>query len=456
MKRTIDKKMIHFGIVLFFCICASIIFYYILFHTQDLSKANKHVISILLPIIDGFILAYLLNPIMVFYETRLMIPVCVKLKLKITYKKKRFIRYMSLFLTMVSFLLMLYGLLMLIIPQVISSIESIINRFPSYLNHINRLVDDLMISYPEFAEYSDQYWNDIQDWFMKQVLPGLQSSISKLSTSLIGSVFTILKWVFNFIIGIIISCYLLSSKELFCAQAKKIAYALLKEERANNLINNMRFSNHTFGGFISGKLLDSFIIGILCFIGSNFLKLPYAVLISVIVGVTNIIPFFGPYLGAIPCAFIIIMISPIKCLVFLIFILVLQQFDGNILGPKILGDSTGLSSFWVIFAITVFGGILGVLGMFIGVPLFAIIYAAVRTLINGLLEKKDLPVSTTFYMSEDYHSETSEHNEGQRFRFMKKTFENIVVEKSMTMPEQKDTVISGNQSYETEKNRKND
>ncbi|HOO28395.1 MAG TPA: AI-2E family transporter, partial [Lachnospiraceae bacterium] len=224
--------------------------------------------------------------------------------------------------------------------------------------------------------------------------------------------------------------YLLASKELFCAQAKKLSYALLREERANNLINNMRFANKTFGGFLVGKILDSLIIGIICFVGTSILKIPYALLISVIVGVTNMIPFFGPYLGAIPCAIILIMINPMKCLIFLIFILILQQFDGNILGPKILGNSTGLSSFWVIFAITIFGGLLGILGMFIGVPLFAVIYSAIKTFVNQRLIKKQLPADTTFYMGSDYHSKETDMNtnSGTEIKFVKKAFDHVVAE----------------------------
>ena len=234
-------------------------------------------------------------------------------------------------------------------------------------------------------------------------------------------------FIFKLIIGIILSVYLLFNKETHGAQAKKVAYSLFSEERANNLINNTRFAHRTFGGFISGKIVDSLIIGILCFIGTTVMQTPYALLISVIVGVTNIIPFFGPYLGAIPSGFIILMINPVKCLWFLIFILILQQIDGNIIGPKILGDSTGLSSFWVIFAITLFGGIFGVVGWFLGVPIFAIIYAAVKTFIDTRLERKKLPSDTLYYIGSDYHSDpdNAQANSGDQIRFVSKTFADV-------------------------------
>nr|MCR5791067.1 AI-2E family transporter [Lachnospiraceae bacterium] len=184
----------------------------------------------------------------------------------------------------------------------------------------------------------------------------------------------------------------------------KVVYAFMSSpERANQLINNARFTNRTFGGFITGKLFDSLIIGIITFIALSIMRMPYTLLISCIIGVTNVIPFFGPFLGAIPSAFIILLISPMKCLVFIIYVIILQQFDGNILGPKILGDSTGLPSFWVIFAITLFGGIFGVVGMFIGVPIFSVIYAAFRANLESRLKRKKMPSDTEFYINSDYY-----------------------------------------------------
>lgn len=428
MKRQIDKRFLHLGITIFLSISACICFYYALFHGTDLSETKDAAIKVLLPIIDGLALAYILNPMLNFYEKKCVLPLWSKMKLKDGKKKKGIVRSFSIFLTMISFLLILYSLLMLIVPQVINSLQSIVIKFPTYMNRINIWFSDMLTEYPDLEDLFDQYWIDIENWFTIQVLPTVQEVISKASTSLIGSVLDFLMGVFNFIIGIIISIYLLSGKELFCAQAKKITYALLREERANNLINNMRFANKTFGGFLSGKILDSFLVGIFCFMGTTILKIPYALLISVIIGVTDVIPFFGPYLGVIPCALILIMIDPLKCVIFVIFILILQQLDGNILAPKIIGDSTGLSSFWVIFAITVFGGLLGILGMFIGVPLFAVIYASIKTMVNQRLIKKDLPEDTEYYINSDYHSAENDQNAGTEIKFVKKAFENVVAE----------------------------
>ena len=200
-------------------------------------------------------------------------------------------------------------------------------------------------------------------------------------------------------IGFIISIYVLGSKEKFAGQAKKIAYALFDRKTGNHVISGCRFVHNTFIGFIGGKIVDSIIIGIICFICTTIIGTPYAILVSVIVGVTNIIPFFGPWIGGVPSALLVLMVDPMQALYFVILILVIQQFDGNILGPKILGDSTGLSGFWVIFSITIFGGLFGVLGMIAGIPIFAVFYAGVKLLVDKLLTKKNLPTSIQQYMT---------------------------------------------------------
>ena len=240
----------------------------------------------------------------------------------------------------------------------------------------------------------DKYSGELNDFLNLSVLPKMNEVIRNISLSFLS----FLKTMWNLIIGFIISIYMMGSKEMFAGQAKKMVYGFFETDTANAVISDVRFTHKTFIGFISGKIVDSIIIGIICFVGTNIMGTPYAILVSVIVGITNIIPFFGPYLGAIPSALLIVMVTPIQCLYFIIFILILQQFDGNILGPKILGDSTGLSGFWVIFSITLFGGIFGILGMIAGVPVFAVIYAAIRAIINSLLAKKNLPTETTKYM----------------------------------------------------------
>ena len=216
----------------------------------------------------------------------------------------------------------------------------------------------------------DEVTNQLENWLTTSLVPNVSTVISGLSSGLL-SVVLALK---NILIGVIVMVYLLNIKETLSAQGKKIIYSVLPLRMANQFIEELRFVHRVFGGFITGKLLDSLIIGIICFVCLNWMKMPYVLLVSVIVGVTNVIPFFGPFIGAVPSAFLILLVSPMKCLYFLIFIVLLQQFDGNILGPKILGQSTGLPSFWVLFSILLFGGLFGFVGMIIAVPLFAVIY----------------------------------------------------------------------------------
>ena len=423
MMKNSNKKYLYLGLTIFLSLSAVILFYYILFYGESFTQVKASAINVLLPIIDGIVIAYILSPMQNWIEQKILCPLIGKIPNKKNKSRKTLTRVLATFLTILIFLVLIAVVLLLIIPQVLDSLEIIISRFPLYMDKIDSFVQQFMEEYRDMSDLLVDYWPQIENWLQTQFLPNTTSVVSKVSSGLVGSVVSFISILFKFIIGIIISVYLLYSKEIFCAQAKKIAYAFLKEESANNLINNMRYANKIFGGFITGKLVDSLIIGVLCFIGLSILKVPYSLLISVLVGVTNVIPYFGPFLGAIPSALILLMINPMKCLVFLIFVVILQQFDGNVIGPKILGDSTGLSGFWVIFAITVFGGIFGVFGMFIGVPLFAVLYAAIKTFVANRLIKRNMPDDTKYYMEYDFHTDTKDSNSGTEIKFSKKRFE---------------------------------
>ena len=399
MKFKFDKKYLHWGITAFLVIAASILFYYVLFHRSNLSSGIGTFVGIAMPIIDGFVLAYLMTPVLNKIEQYMIKPLYVKAKLPMTPKNKRRIRGFSILVTIVLILIVLYEFFGLIIPEVVRSIQSIIFQFPIYVNNLSNWAMGLMKNNPDLEQVVnsliDQYSSKILDYVNSNLLPYIQGMILTLSSSLIG----VLKAMWNFVIGFIISIYVLGSKEKFAGQAKKIAYALFDRKAGNEVISNFRFIHSTFIGFIGGKIVDSIIIGIICFICTTLIGTPYAILVSVIIGVTNLIPFFGPWIGGVPSALLVLMVNPRQALYFVILILVLQQFDGNILGPKILGDSTGLSGFWVIFAITIFGGLFGVLGMVVGVPIFAVFYAAVRASVNRMLVKKNLPTDIKPYMT---------------------------------------------------------
>lgn len=390
-----NNDYIKWGVTAFLVVLGSFISYYIIFHLDSLRSTIGKIIVILMPVIDGLVLAYLLTPLVNATEKYLIAPFVKKFNIK--GKKSRW-RLISVFLTLIVVSWSIYGFFSIVIPQIFNSLKTIIEQFPNYVDTLNLWISKLLEDNPEIENkvmaVINEYSLDFETFVNSEVIPKLNSLIMTISLS----VYSVFKEIWNLIIGFIISIYLLSSKELFSAQAKKAAYAFLSVDRANRFISNVRFANKTFGGFFVGKILDSIIIGILCFVGMSILDIPFSVLISVIIGVTNIIPFFGPFLGAIPSTLLILFIDPVKALTFIIFVFFLQQVDGNIIGPKILGSSTGLSSFWVIFAITLFGGIWGVFGMIVGVPIFAVLFAFMKSLVETHLSSKQLPPETNRYL----------------------------------------------------------
>lgn len=403
MKFHVDKKYIAWGVTAFCVIAASILFYYLLFHMGNIKTAVGAAAKICMPIIDGLVIAYLLAPVVNHLEYDFFFPICQKFNIKLQIKNKKRIRLISSLITLFLLILVLYCFCVMMIPQIVESIQNIIGQLPTYISNFTKWLEDVFEKNPEFSVFLNelivQYSGQIEDFTTGKVIPQLNEIVQSVSSTVFSSLVNILKMAWDFLIGMIIALYLLLSKELFAGQGKKIIYALFENDTANTAIRNIRFVHRTFGGFISGKIVDSLIIGMLCFIGMTLLNLPYPLLVSLIIGITNIIPFFGPFIGAIPSIILILLVNPIQALYFAIFVLVLQQFDGNILGPKILGDKTGLSSFWVIFAITLFGGYWGFVGMAIGVPVFAVIYASWRAFIRHSLQKKGLSTDTNDYLN---------------------------------------------------------
>ena len=399
MNFKFDKKYLYWGITALLVLVGAILFYYLLFHRSNFMGGLSQFITIAMPIIDGFVLAYLFTPILNKIEKKLIIPLYNKAGISMTPKTKRRIRGISILATLVLIFLILYELFALILPEIVRSIQSIIFQFPIYVNNLSNWALLLLKDNPDLEATVDalinQYSAKVLEYVNTNLLPHINELLKTVSLSVIG----IFKALWNLVIGFIISIYLLGSKEKFAGQAKKIVYAVLDRKAGNEMISNFRFIHSTFIGFIGGKIVDSILIGILCFICTSIIGTPYAILVSMIIGVTNVIPFFGPWIGGIPSALLVLMVDPKQALYFGILIIFIQQFDGNILGPKILGDSTGLSGFWVIFAITIFGGLVGVLGMVVGVPIFAVFYAGVKSLVNRKLQKKNLPTDLSPYMT---------------------------------------------------------
>ncbi|MFI3214280.1 MAG: AI-2E family transporter [Eubacteriales bacterium] len=397
MKFKWNKKYLYWGVTAFIVISLSTYFIYALYNGNQFKEDFDILLAITKPIINGLIIAYLLAPIVNFTERIMIIPIRQKLKLFDNRRSRYWIRACSIIITLLFVFFLIYIFILIVVPRVYESIESIIVLFPEYVNNIIDWSTKLVSGNDDLAavleELYTNYSSHITTWINDSLLPNFNSLLKTLSLSLLN----LLLAAWNLILGLMISIYLLASKENFVAQSKKLIYAIVDTKKANQLVEDLRFVNRTVGGFISGKLLDSLLIGILCFICISFIGTPYAVLVSVIIGITNIIPFFGPYLGAIPCSILILMVDPLQCLYFVIFILILQQFDGNVLGPKILGESTGLSGFWVIFSITIFGGLFGVTGMVIGVPTFAVFYAFLKRYVNKKLRKRGLPIDTEIF-----------------------------------------------------------
>lgn len=400
MKLKLKNPCVKWGLTALLVIMGGIMFYYLLFHSSNIRSAFGVVVGIMMPVVFGFILSYLLTPVLNSIEQKILYPLRKLLKLEEKPKTHKRIRMLSVLITAFLFYLVIHLLISMLVSQIVPSIQNIVSNFDTYVTNFTAWMNQLLADNPDIKDYAisliNRYSEELERFLNETVLTKSSELIKTVSLSVLG----IFKTLWNFIIGFIISIYILGSKEKFAVQAKKLIYACYQPDSANVIINNFRFAHNTFIGFISGKILDSLIIGMLCFIGTTIMQTPYAALISVIIGVTNIIPFFGPFLGAIPSAVLILVVDPmhpLNCVYFVIFILVLQQVDGNLIGPKILGDSTGLSGFWVIFAITLFGGLFDVLGMIVGVPIFAIIYAAIRSHVNSALIRKNMPIRSDIY-----------------------------------------------------------
>ena len=394
-----DKKYLYWGITAFCVIAASIFFYMALRNLPDIGKWIGGVARILSPFIWGLVISYLLMPVMRSMEKNIFLPLSARLfKKSRKHTGKKLARGLSVFMAIIIFLAVIVALVYLILPQLYSSIDTIVKNSPTYLGNLAIWVEGLLKDYPEIEEYALNLINNantnIMKWLQDTVLPELGSLLSNLT----AGVYYALKGVYNLIIGIIVSIYIMGNIEGFSASARRTLYSICSIGTAEKVRESIAFIDKTFMGFINGKLLDSAIIGLICYIVCAILNMPYALLVSVIVGVTNIIPFFGPFIGAVPSAIIILMVNPMKCLIFVILIIVLQQVDGNIIGPKILGSSIGINGFWVMFSIILGAGLFGFWGMLLGVPVFVVIYTTINKLITRKLKNDNLPCEV-----EDYH-----------------------------------------------------
>ena len=389
MKLEFNKKYTTIAIYAFFVLAAAVLFGIAVNKIDIFYRTCATIAQLLIPFIYAFGIAYIMNPVLKWVEERMLRKVPLS-----KYKRGVSILISYLFATG-----LLTIFLLIVLPRLIESVSGLIAQVVTFVNSADWWTAKLLELFPD-TDLNQTLFKYFQD-SAATLLQGLYSMLSQLLPWLTNFSARMASGLLNVLVGIIISFYMLSSKEQFCAGSKRMVYAALPHEKANWLLELAADANRIFGGFISGKILDSVIIGILCFGGLKLLGIPNALLVSVIVGVTNVIPYFGPFIGAIPSFFIILIENPFKSLVFLAFVLILQQFDGNILGPKILGDSTGLSAFWVIFAIMLFGGIWGFPGMFLGVPVFSVLYMLIGRIINTFLRKRGMPLDMASYCAPD-------------------------------------------------------
>ena len=396
-----NRIYVKLGLMLLSVVMASIVFQVVFSDLPAFFEVVNSFISIISPILYGALFAYLMNPVMEFVK-KLLISAMERGK---NYSqldpaqiraRKHTCHVIGVICAILLMLLFFYLAIGLIVPTVVENITAIFNQetIIGYYNRINNWLHQILSDQPEIEAWAMTKIEDLYDFVLNWLAElDLREAILSVTTQVYG----VLKGTMNFILGLVIAVYMLLCKEKFLAQTKKVVVALFPEKRANRLLEVGRRTNRIFSGFVMGKIIDSMIIGVICYIGMSIFKLPYPMLISVIVGVTNVIPFFGPFIGAIPSAILILLINPIQCFIFIVWIVVLQQFDGNILGPRILGDSVGLSSFWILISITVFSGIFGFAGMVLGVPVFAVLYMLLSDYVARRLKEKGRPQSTEVY-----------------------------------------------------------
>ncbi len=391
------KRYLALGITLTCVMLIGIVLYFSIGKFGVLRSNIKWIIGIISPFIYGSMAAYILSPLCNFFEAKLC-KLFLK-RMKSAGLAKKLSEKLAILLAYVFLCLLVYIFLKLVMPQVIESLKSIVTIIPEWINELYDMYEKLAKTNPELGGYLNEYALKLYDransFLEKGVFDNAKVILSEFSLRIVNFSNGIL----NLVVAVIVSIYVLNSRKTFKAQFKKLIYALFKKEIAEAIINELRFADVSFGGFIIGKIIDSFIIGVIASICLNLLNMPYAILLAIIIGFTNVIPFFGPIIGAVPGVILILFIDPLKALYFVIFVFILQQFDGNILGPKILGDKVGIPSFWVLFSIIVFGSLWGVFGMIVGVPLFAVIMDIVTKFVNGMLKKRGLSCDTNDYYS---------------------------------------------------------
>ena len=384
------------GFTAFLTVAACITFFFLLYRWDSISAVIGKILKSAESIIIGLALAYLLMPVKEFIEKPIYKFLISK---KIKEEKAKSLAKTVGIAGAIVFLFVVIGILIMSLgPALFTSIVGLIDAMPTYVDSFVKWISDSGIADNEVAIFIGDFINsataELKNWAKTEILPLAQEYIAQITSG----VLTIVKTLLNFLIGIVAMTYVMSIQEDLVGQSKKIIYAIFPTKKANVIIDTIRKSNEIFGGFVIGKIIDSAIIGVIAYVGCLLMKMPSALLVAFIIGVTNVIPFFGPFIGAIPTVALVLIQSPIHALYLAIFILILQQVDGNIIGPKILGESTGLSAFWILTSISIAGGLFGFFGMLLGVPVFAVIYYIIQQIIIYRMKSKELSAKTDEYV----------------------------------------------------------
>lgn len=396
MKNLLKNKSFQLGLSIFAVICLSILFFFFIYRIENIVGFLLNVLKIFMPIIYGLVIAYILNPIIKLLEIKVFNKLLEKIGVEKDSIKKQS-RIYSIIASSLIFFLVLYLIISYIIPEIIASIQILIGNIPNYINNIGEWLKGTLANNPDVSTQILNNYEEIGSYIINVANDSIMPSINNIIVNLSNGIMGIFKFLYNFIIGYIISIYLLSGKENYLAQVKKTIYSIFNIKTGNKILEQSRNINEVFGRYMMGVLLDCCAIGIIMFLFGIIFQMPYALLIAVICAITNAIPYFGPYIGGIPSGLLILLVSPPKAIIFAIFVIILQQFDGMYLAPKIIGNKTGLKRFWVLCAILIGGGIFGIVGMVIGVPLFAIVYSIIKDSINSNLEQKKLSTKIENY-----------------------------------------------------------
>lgn len=402
MKIKLEKQHYQWGLTALLVIICSVLVFFIVYKFSILSGFFKFLVGILAPFIYGIIMAYLVCPI--FNST---VRLSYRLINKGKFKFKHDLTISKIFGSIVAMALLIIvigGFIWMVVPGLVDSISKVVDMLPAGIQKISEWIELRLDRLPIAQETIDEWSKNVSDYIIDYATNTIIPKSGDMMVFVSGAMINAFSVFFNFIIGMIICIYFLNIKDTLAAQAKKLIVAHCKENTAEEILEGAEYTNRTFGGFISGKIIDSLIVGIICFIVMTIFGWEYSLLISCIIGVTNIIPFFGPFIGGVPSALLLLMVDPMQCLYFVIFIVILQQIEGNVLCPMILGDSTGLSSFWVLFSVIVGGGLFGFVGMLIGTPIFAVIYAYCARALNKKLGKKGFSTNTLDYKVDNYRA----------------------------------------------------